>query len=216
MSSVAKLMSDETSVQTKLSPQQKSHQQEIENSILVLAAEVIRCDKNFTDKTEAFVHDYLNRQFGSINRKHRSNAVNSHLETGTEPFVKIACKELSILTTLDSRVSIVRFLFGVAAADNFVNEKETKVISRISRYLGINEKDFKEIKHVTLAQNNPYHTLGVDEGATWEQIKQAYRKMILKHHPDKRTANVSEEEAGAKFREIQKAFELLKGELRNE
>ena len=107
------------------------------------------------------------------------------------------------------------FLFGVAAADDFVNAKELRCIQRISGYLGISEKDFKQLKHNALAGNNPYYALGIEENATMEEVKVAYRKMVLKFHPDKREDNVSEEDASLKFREIKRAFELIKKQQKN-
>ncbi|MFN8321068.1 MAG: DnaJ domain-containing protein [Chitinophagales bacterium] len=214
--SVSRLIAEEQVQQKKLSPQQQSHQQEIENAILVLSAEVIRCDKNFTEDTEKFIHEFLQRQFGRGNKKHRTDSVSHHIETGTEPYTKIACKELKLLTTHDSRISIIRFLFGIAAADDFVNAKETRVIHRISGYLGISEKDFKEVKYAVLQNNNPYYALDIDEDASWEQIKQAYRRMVLKHHPDKREHHITEEEATQRFRGIQRAFEIIKQQMGKE
>jgi molecular chaperone DnaJ len=45
-------------------------------------------------------------------------------------------------------------------------------------------------------------TLGVDRGATPEQIKRAYRKLASQHHPDKGGDKV-------KFQEIQQAYDTL-------
>ncbi|HLP53303.1 MAG TPA: DnaJ domain-containing protein [Chitinophagales bacterium] len=210
LNSVSKLMSEDEVVEKKLNPQQKAHQQEIENSILVLAADVIRCDRNFSDATEKFVQQFLAKQFGAVNSKHRSSAVANHIDIGTEPFTKIACKQLKLLTTHDSRLHILSFLFGVAAADDFVNAKELRALTRMAGYLGISDKDFKQIKQTALAGNNPYFALGLEETATIEEVKIAYRKMVLKYHPDKRTDGVSEEEANHKFRDIKRAFELIK------
>lgn len=49
-----------------------------------------------------------------------------------------------------------------------------------------------------------YTTLGVDRNASDEDIKKAYRLLILKFHPDKNNSD------GEKFREIQEAYDILK------
>lgn len=204
--SVSKLIREKE----KQSSRKKSLQHEIENSVLVLAATVLRCDRNFTGNTENYIGKFLIEQFGTEGLNQRFKFIHNHLETGTEPFTKIACKELKMLTTYDSRLSILRFLFGVANTDDFVNAKETRCIHRISCYLSISENDFKELKQSFLRQNNPYHVLGINEDASIEQIKAAYRKMVLKFHPDKKRDEVIAVEEGSKFREIQHAFDILK------
>ncbi|KLJ10850.1 hypothetical protein EMPG_13798 [Blastomyces silverae] len=55
---------------------------------------------------------------------------------------------------------------------------------------------------------NPYEVLGVEEKATTDQIKSAYRKQALKHHPDKATPD-SKETAHKKFQEIAFAYAIL-------
>jgi DnaJ like chaperone protein len=211
--SVSKLIQDEAVVEDKLTPQQKSHQKEIENSILVLAAAVIRCDKNFATQTEEHIMEYLSVQFGPGNKRNRLSMVANHVEIGTEPFTKIACKELKILATYESLLNIVHFLFGVAASDDFINAKEVRCIQRIAGYLGVQTKDYNHIRESYTSKHNPYVLLGVEEGVSFEKVKTAYRKMILKYHPDKRGPKVTEEEANQKFRDIQRAFEIIEKEL---
>ena len=51
-----------------------------------------------------------------------------------------------------------------------------------------------------------YQTLGVERGASADQIKTAYRRLARKYHPD-----VSKEpNAEARFKEVQEAYEVLK------
>jgi len=51
-----------------------------------------------------------------------------------------------------------------------------------------------------------YEVLGVNKGATAEEIKKAYRKAAMKYHPDR---NPGEKEAEAKFKEVGEAYEVL-------
>src|SRR5688500_252629 len=51
-----------------------------------------------------------------------------------------------------------------------------------------------------------YATLGVAKTATDKEIKQAFRKLARKHHPD---VNPGDKAAEAKFKEINEAYEVL-------
>lgn len=214
--SISKLMSNDEDIPAgkhKENPQQRAHRLEIENAVTVLAAEVIRCNKNFSPETEKYVRDFYSLQFDNKGVNEKIKDIYKYLESGTEPYIKIACKALNLLTTHDSRITILKFLFGVAASDDFLNAKETRTIQRLAKYLTISDKDFKDIRLAFVADNNPYKILGIEEGVAFDAVKIAYRKMILKHHPDKKAADITEEEATLKFKEVQRAFEVIKGEL---
>jgi DnaJ-class molecular chaperone len=54
-----------------------------------------------------------------------------------------------------------------------------------------------------------YQTLGVEKTASREEISKAYRALARKHHPD---VNLSNNDSGEKFKEISRAYEVLKDE----
>ncbi|WP_310460739.1 molecular chaperone DnaJ [Sphaerotilus sp.] len=59
-----------------------------------------------------------------------------------------------------------------------------------------------------MAKRDYYETLGVAKNASEDEIKKAYRKMAMKHHPDRNQgdgAKASEE----KFKEVKEAYEML-------
>ena len=57
-----------------------------------------------------------------------------------------------------------------------------------------------------MAKRDYYEVLGVDKGASAEDIKKAYRKMAIKYHPDK---NPGDKEAEEKFKEAAEAYSVL-------
>lgn len=66
-------------------------------------------------------------------------------------------------------------------------------------------------RKMSTAGESVYKVLGLEKGASAEDIKKAYRKLALKYHPDK---NPDDPEAAEKFKEINNANSILNDETK--
>jgi len=133
------------------------------------------------------------------------------------------------------RVSVIQVFIEIqlkmAYADGSLNEKETKVIKLMCKRLEVSESIYTRIERRVRAEkkatNQPlasavkkkpsiadaYEALGVKRWANQMQIKQAYRRMMSKYHPDKLLArgasNVEVIEAHDIVFDIKQAYEIL-------
>ena len=57
-----------------------------------------------------------------------------------------------------------------------------------------------------MAKRDFYDVLGINKSSSPEQIKTAYRKLAVKHHPDKNPGNKASED---KFKEASEAYGIL-------
>ena len=60
-----------------------------------------------------------------------------------------------------------------------------------------------------MSKQNYYDILGVAKTATLDEIKKAYRKLAMKHHPDRNPGNAEAEEL---FKQAAQAYEVLSDE----
>ena len=60
---------------------------------------------------------------------------------------------------------------------------------------------------MTMAKRYYYEVLGVERGASDADLKTAFRKLAMKHHPDR---NPGDKDCEHRFKEINEAYEVLK------
>src|ERR1700683_4473111 len=58
-----------------------------------------------------------------------------------------------------------------------------------------------------MAKRDYYEALGVAKSASADDIKKAYRKLAMQHHPDRNSGDKNSEH---KFKELSEAYEVLK------
>ena len=62
---------------------------------------------------------------------------------------------------------------------------------------------------------DPYNVLGLERGASDEEVKKAYRTLSRKYHPDANINNPNKEQAEERFKEVQQAYDSIQQEKEN-
>ena len=63
--------------------------------------------------------------------------------------------------------------------------------------------------------SNPYKVLGIDQNATDDEVKTAYRKLSRKYHPDANINNPNKDKAEEMFKLVQQAYDQIMNERKN-
>jgi DnaJ like chaperone protein len=108
---------------------------------------------------------------------------------------------------------LLHFLTGIAQADGVVSSDELVVLRKISISLGIAHNESESIfamfdKGIDAA----YQVLEIDKTATNDEIKKAYKRLAVKHHPDKvfNLGSDVQKAAEERFKSISEAYEKIK------
>ncbi len=181
-------------------------------SLLVLISAVLKAD-NVVKKSELpYVKQFLLQSFGEQKAKEALQILKELLSQNVD-YAGVA-SQLSTIMQYEIRLQLVQMLFQVAKADGEFVQEEMDVINRIANALKITAADFLSLKAVAgdvSRANWAYDVLGLEVGATKEEVKAAYRKMAMKYHPDK-VGHLGEDIRRAseeKFKKVQEAYEHI-------
>ncbi len=192
---------------------QRINQNDFATALLVLSGAVMKADGKVLKSELDYVKQFIKQQFPPEFAKEQIRSFRDILNKNFN--LQQICVDISNVMPPQQRSILVQYLFGVAKADGHVSDAEVNVIRQIASYLGLSSMEFEQLKGMFYkSTSDAYKVLGVDHTATNEEVKKAYRKMAVKHHPDKYTQMGEEHEKAAKekFQKIQDAYETIKKE----
>ena len=130
--------------------------------------------------------------------------------------LQTTCRNFKKASNYETCLMLLRVIYLVVMADEKVHPKEKIAIEQIVQYLGITAEDYQLLQAEFLRTDDKYYEmLGLERGASKEDVKKAYRKLALAYHPDRVSHLGPEytEVAEEKFKLINEAYENVSKEL---
>lgn len=188
-------------------------------SLLVLAAYVIRADGRVMHSEMEVVRKFLRSNFGEQSVRQGEDILHRLFdeqkrqgEVAYRNTVAGCCEQMVDNMSYSERLQLLDFLAVIAKVDGRVVEEEIAVIKNISHWLGMSSKDVDSMLNLSgNSLEEAYKVLGVPPTATDDEVRRAYRRLALEHHPD-RVAALGEDirkAAERKFQEINEARERV-------
>jgi DnaJ like chaperone protein len=181
---------------------------------VVLTAAVMKADGKPTQGELGHVRRFFAQQFGPQHSAELLRVLRDVLKRDIP--LRDVCLQIRSHLSHPERLQVMHYLIGLAHADGMVHMAERQVLERIAADLGISGKDLASLDAMFRGPSttSTYTVLEVDPKASDEEVKKAYRRMAMKHHPD-RVAQMGEEvqkAAGEKFKKVQQAWERISAE----
>lgn len=186
------------------------------SSLMVLTAYVVDADGRIMHSEMEHVRAFLRSNFGergvvegeALLRQLFERQRQLRASQGTaayERMVEQGCGYIRQQMSLEGRLQLVAFLADITRADGRVDEVEVKAVHRVALSLGLTRQQVESLFH--LGEDTieaAYAVLEISPSATDDEVKRAYKRLALQHHPD-RVATLGEEvrkAAERKFQEI--------------
>jgi len=182
-------------------------------SLLVLTAAVMKADGVVKKSELDFVKRYYISNFGKEQGAQYIKLLGQIVKQDID--VRGVSSQIGQYMDYSSKLLLLQYLFGIALADGKHDPLEVNMIRTISDYIGVGAKDFESIKAMFIKDtDSAYKILEVSPTATNEEIKQAYRELAKKYHPDKVThlGDDVRKAAEEKFTKLNAAYEAIKQE----
>ena len=181
--------------------------------VIVLSAKMAKADGKVTKSEIKAFKEKINVPDNEIKNVAR---LWDQAKKTTDGF-EVYAKQISNLLEKKSSVleELLNLLVIIAEADGKITNLEKIYLKEVSNIFGFSEQDFERICSSKLDKHiDPYQTLGVLKDAPFEEIKNKWKKLAMKHHPDRLIAQGIPQDIietnTYRLKEINNAWDLIK------
>ena len=181
--------------------------------VIVLSAKMAKADGKVTKSEIKAFKEKINVPDNEIKNVAR---LWDQAKKTTDGF-EVYAKQISNLLEKNSSVleELLNLLVIIAEADGKITNLEKIYLKEVSNIFGFSEQDFERICSSKLdKQIDPYQTLGVLKDAPLEEIKNKWKTLAMKHHPDRLIAQGIPQDIietnTYRLKEINNAWDLIK------
>lgn len=191
-------------------------------SLLVLASYIIKADRKVMHSEMQVVRNFLRSNFGDAavaqgEQVMRKLFVEQDRMNGTNPYayrntIQQCCAQMAANLSREERLQLMNFLVLISQADGNVSSEEVTALKEIAQFMGLSAEEMDSLLNLKgNSIEDAYKVLEISPSATNDEVRAAYRKLALKHHPD-RVATLGEDVRNAaqkKFQEINEAKDKI-------
>lgn len=191
-------------------------------SLLVMASYIIKADGKVMHSEMEYVRNFLRTNFGEnavnegqqillnlFEQRKRMDAQNPYAFKNT---IHDCGRQIAANLSYEERLQLLAFLANIAKSDGHVCAAEIEALKEVALSMNLSASEVESM--LNLGGNSldaAYKVLEVSPQATDSEVRAAYRKLALKHHPD-RVATLGEDirkAAEEKFQEINNAKDMI-------
>lgn len=164
--------------------------------MLVMASYIIKADGRVMHSEMEFIRRFLRSTFGESAAVEGEQILLNLFEQrkqmdlkGSQQFkntIRECGIQIAANLSYEQRLQLLEFLVEIAKSDGKVCKEEIEALKEVALYMALSAAEVESM--LNLGGNSldeAYKVLEVEPNATNEEVRAAYRRLALKHHPDK-------------------------------